>query len=141
MYFNLNIYTIFQSSIDTGRLPTDWRNAFVAPIFKKGDVHLAENDRPVSLTCVTCKILEHVICKHILSHLERNNILTSLNHENIVERQTVNNTKCFVSVQCKTIRHKHSFFPNTIVDWNKLEDSVVCASTVNSFRKAVLHWD
>ena len=29
---------------------------------------------------MTCKLLEHIICKHILSHLEKNKILTSLNH-------------------------------------------------------------
>ena len=49
-------------------------------MFKKRDVHLAENYRPVSLTSVSCKLLEHVICKHLLNHLEKNNILTNLNH-------------------------------------------------------------
>ena len=34
----------------------------------------------MSLTCVSCKILEHIICKHILDHLDRNKILTTLNH-------------------------------------------------------------
>lgn len=29
---------------------------------------------------MSCKILEHIICKHLLDHLERHNILTSLNH-------------------------------------------------------------
>ena len=72
--------TIFQRSVDAGTLPSDWRSANIAPVFKKGDVHLAENYRPVSLTCVTCKLLEHIICKHMLDHLERNRILTSLNH-------------------------------------------------------------
>ena len=47
---------------------------------KKGDVHLAEKYCPVSLTCVTCKLLNNFICKHMLYHLERNRILTSLNH-------------------------------------------------------------
>jgi hypothetical protein len=28
-----------------------------------------ENYRTVSLTCVSCKILEHIICKHMLKHL------------------------------------------------------------------------
>ena len=28
---------------------------------------------------VSCKLLEHIICKHILDHLEKNKILTSLN--------------------------------------------------------------
>ena len=71
---------IFYKSVVTGQLPEDWRNAIVAPIFKKGNVHLAENYRPVSLTSVISKLLEHIICKHILGHLDRNNILTSLNH-------------------------------------------------------------
>ncbi|XP_053398165.1 uncharacterized protein LOC128556626 [Mercenaria mercenaria] len=40
----------FQLSLDTGILPSDWRNANVSPIFKKGDRHAAANYRPVSLT-------------------------------------------------------------------------------------------
>jgi len=71
---------IYQTSINSGQLPSDWCNAFVTPIFKKGNVHLPENYRPVSLTCVCCKLLEHIICRHILTHLENNNILTSLQH-------------------------------------------------------------
>ena len=71
---------IFQKSIDCGDLPEDWVNANISPVFKKGDVHLAENYRPVSLTSVSCKLLEHIICKHMLNHLEKNKILTNLNH-------------------------------------------------------------
>ena len=71
---------IFQKSIDTGILPEDWRNANVAPVFKKGDKHLAENYRPVSLTSVTCKLLEHIISSHMLKHFDSLNILTPLNH-------------------------------------------------------------
>ena len=75
-----SISAIFQKSIDTGTLPEDWLSANIAPVFKKGDVHAAENYRPVSLTCVSCKLLEHIICKHILKHLEKHKILTNLNH-------------------------------------------------------------
>ena len=74
------ITSIFQHLVDSGNLPDDWVNANVTPVYKKGDVHLAENYRPVSLTSVTCKLLEHIICKHILDHLEYNDILTHLNH-------------------------------------------------------------
>ena len=34
----------------------------------------------MSLTCVCCKLLEQIICRHILKHLENNRILTSLQH-------------------------------------------------------------
>ena len=72
--------TIFQKSVDSGELPRDWRNANIAPVFKKGDKHLPENYRPVSLTCVASKLLEHIICRHLLDHLDKHNVLTSLNH-------------------------------------------------------------
>ena len=55
-------------------------NGNISPVFKKGDVHLAENYRPVSLTSVCCKLLEHKVCRHLLNHLEKNKILTNLNH-------------------------------------------------------------
>ena len=72
--------SIFQQSLDTGDVPSDWRNASIAPVFKKGDRHTAANYRPVSLTSVCCKLLEHIICRHMMNHLEDNHILTSLQH-------------------------------------------------------------
>ena len=52
---------IFQRSVDTGLLPEDWGHANITPVFKKGNKHLAENYRPVSLTSVSSKLLEHII--------------------------------------------------------------------------------
>ena len=64
------MHTIFTQSLDTEELPRDWSLANVAPIFKKGNRGLAENYRPVSLTCTTCKLLEYIVCRHILDHVE-----------------------------------------------------------------------
>ena len=50
------------------------------PIHKKGKRSQPNNYRPVSLTSVTCKILEHVICHHIWEHLEQHNILSDFQH-------------------------------------------------------------
>ena len=50
------------------------------PVFKKGRRCEPGNYRPVSLTCVMCKLMEHIICTHIRSHLDRHGILTYLNH-------------------------------------------------------------
>ena len=72
--------SVFRQSLESGTLPTIWTKAFVTPVFKNGNRNEAENYRPVSLTCVTCKIFEHVICKHIRNHLDHYEILTTLNH-------------------------------------------------------------
>ena len=74
------VHAIFTQSLDTGELPRGWSLANVAPIFKKSNRVLAENYRPVSLTCITCKLLEHIVCRHILDHVEDHKILTNLQH-------------------------------------------------------------
>jgi hypothetical protein len=71
---------IFNASLNSGQLPTDWLTANISCVFKKGDRNRAENYRPVSLTSVSCKLLEHILCHHIRSHLEKHNILTNRNH-------------------------------------------------------------
>ena len=71
---------IFQHSIDTGSVPSQWREAFVTPIFKKGDRHTASNYRPVSLTAVCCKLCEHIIAKAIINHLEEKGLLSDYQH-------------------------------------------------------------
>ena len=52
---------LFQSSIDSGKLPHDWLRALITVIFKKGKKNLVGNYRPISLTCVLCKCLETII--------------------------------------------------------------------------------
>ena len=69
---------IFQNSYNTGDLPQDWLTADVIPIFKKGKKNLASNYRPVSLTAITCKLMEHIIHTHINSTLRLTKHTTKL---------------------------------------------------------------
>ena len=71
---------IFQKSIDSGQVPSDWKTANVCPIFKKGQKYDAANYRPVSLKCVCSKLLEHIVTKHVVAHLEKHNILYDMQH-------------------------------------------------------------
>ena len=71
---------LFQSSLDTGLVPTEWRRANIVPLFKKGLKHLTSNYRPVSLTSVACKVLEHIIHSNVMRHFDENNILTVKQH-------------------------------------------------------------
>ena len=38
------------------------------------------NYRPVSLTCVPCKLFEHIVCSYIMSHLDEYKILSDRQH-------------------------------------------------------------
>ena len=55
------LQVIYQKSLDTGRVPNDWNTAYICPLFKKGDTSLASNYRPISLTSILCKVLEHIV--------------------------------------------------------------------------------
>jgi hypothetical protein len=71
---------IFQQSLNTGDVPEDWKKASIVPIFKKGKKSRPENYRPVSLTSVCCKILEHVVYTNIMKHLDKHNVLIDQQH-------------------------------------------------------------
>ena len=71
---------ILQHSYDTGQVPNDWRNANITAIFKKGSKVDPSNYRPVSLTSVVCKIMEHIIFSQVMKHLNDNNILVHYQH-------------------------------------------------------------
>ena len=71
---------IFQTSLDVGSVPSDWRKALITPIYKKGPRNIASNYRPVSLTSVVSKMLEHIIFSCTMKHLYLHNILSSSQH-------------------------------------------------------------
>ena len=71
---------LFQASIHQSLVPLDWKHANIMPIFKKGDRSLCSNNRPVSLTCICSKIVEHIVYSHISSHLSQYDILCNEQH-------------------------------------------------------------
>ena len=71
---------LYRRSLDTGILPTEWKQGMVVPIFKKGDKQNPENYRPVSLTSVPCKVLESLIRDELMDHLASNGLLSDAQH-------------------------------------------------------------
>ena len=71
---------IFNQSMNTGQVPDDWKKANITPVFKKGSRTAACNYRPISLTSVPCKIMEHIIFHHMMAHLDTHRILVDFQH-------------------------------------------------------------
>ena len=71
---------IYNSSLRKGKVPDDWRNASVSPAYKKGANTKAENYCPISLTCICCKVMEHVITSNIMAYLDKYQLLHSNQH-------------------------------------------------------------
>ena len=71
---------LFNKSLKTGVVPQDWRTANISPVFKKGERYKPANYRPVSLTCICSKMLEHIVVSNLMKHFDQHNILTDCQH-------------------------------------------------------------
>ena len=70
------ITTLFKHSLREATLPEDWLTALISAIYKKGIKCLAENYRPISLTCILCKCMEKIIRDHIVNHMNDNDLFS-----------------------------------------------------------------
>ena len=57
-----------------------WETANITPIFKRGDRTDLCNYRPLSLTSIPCKLMEHILESATYAHLETSQILTEKQH-------------------------------------------------------------
>jgi len=71
---------LFNSTLKLGIVPSEWKLANVTPLFKKGVKWDAKNYRPVSLTCITCKMLESIIKDNINAHLSKYSLISDSQH-------------------------------------------------------------
>ena len=72
---------IFKQSINESKSPLDWKIQFISPILKPGKDKLqASSYRPISITCICSKILEHIIYSETMKHLDKFNNLSKFQH-------------------------------------------------------------
>lgn len=75
-----SVACLYQQSLVTGDVPKDWRTASIHPIFKKGDKHKASNYRPVSLTSILCKQMEHIVVCQMNRYFAEHGLLYERQH-------------------------------------------------------------
>ena len=56
-----SLILIYQTSLQQGCIPDEWKKALFTPIYKNGDRYCPANYRPISLTSIVCITLEHII--------------------------------------------------------------------------------
>lgn len=75
-YLSGPLSLIFNKSLESASLPVTWREAEVVPLFKKGQRKDPGNYRPISLTSITCKVMESLVKDHILEFLMTNDLIS-----------------------------------------------------------------
>ena len=70
---------IFERSLRSGKLPFGWVAAGVVRVFRRRDRSSAADYRPISLTCILCRVLEHILASNIVKHVDARGIMYDLN--------------------------------------------------------------
>ena len=74
------ISIIYRQSLETGSVPSAWKKGSVTPLHKTGSRHDACNYRPVTITSILCRVLEKIIKRSVVDHLENINFISNEQH-------------------------------------------------------------
>jgi len=114
------IYTSFMS---VGKVPLEWKRAFVTPIFKGGLASDPSNYRPVSLTSIFSKIMERVVVVELLDYCRKHGLISRQQHGFLSKRSTVTNLlECTNDWTFALMNHRSVI--TAYIDFKKAFDSV-----------------
>ena len=85
------ITMVYKKSVEESKLPSQWKDAEITPIYKKEARNLPKNYRPVSLTSIICKIIEKLIVEDIINHIKTNKMNCQEQHGFTANKSTVTN--------------------------------------------------
>ena len=71
----VSVTNLFNYSLDTGRIPSEWKSACVTPVPKKGEKELVESYRPVSVLPIIAMIFEAMVHTQLYSYMETNSLI------------------------------------------------------------------
>ena len=80
---------LFSRSLLLGEIPDEWKTSHVTVLYKKGKKDCIENYRPISLTCICCKLMETLVRDIVLNHFVSNNLFSDKQYGFIKGRSTV----------------------------------------------------
>jgi ribonucleases P/MRP protein subunit RPP40 len=89
------LYLLFNQSFCCSDIPSVWRQAVVIPVFKKGNASECNNYRPISLTCICCKLMETIIKKQVIDFLLRHGSISKQQHGFLSKHST-----CSQIIEC-----------------------------------------
>lgn len=114
---------IYKSFMSVGKVPEQWKNATVTPIFKGGVGSDPSNYRPISLTSIFSKIMERVVAVQILSYCRQHGLISKQQHGFMNKRSTVSNLlDCLDDWTC-ALMNRNSVV-TAYIDFQKAFDSV-----------------
>ena len=114
---------LYNNTLKAHEVPDDWKTALITAIFKKGDKADPGNYRPVSLTCIICKILESIIYDHIIRHMIANKLFSKSQYGFISKRSAALQLLNVLELWCN-ILDEDGVIDDINMDFQKAFDTV-----------------
>ena len=92
--------------MSVGAVPDQWKTAVVMPVFKSGIATSGSNYKPISSTCVACKIMERIIVDQMTDHLMQNGVLKKPNMDSL---KGFLPARCYCCIQGVPKKRIHNF--------------------------------
>ena len=109
--------------MSVGQMPKAWTHAIVTPVYKSGDASDVSNYRPISLTCVVCKIMERIIVSDMLDYLRLHKVIDKRQHGFLSRRSTSTNLLESLNDWTLALKDKKSVLV-AYIDYAKAFDTV-----------------
>ena len=75
----------------SGKVPLAWKHAIVTLVYKSGLASTVDNCRPISSTCVPCKLMKRIIVNETPCFMQFNKVITKQQHGFLSGHSTTRN--------------------------------------------------
>ena len=138
------IAKIWRRSLDSGILPVGCTSANITPVFKSDDKSDPANYRPVSLTNHLSKIFERVLRKHLVDHLEKQDLMNNSQHGFRNGRSTITQLLSYydsVLSMMEEGHHVHAIYLDFAKAFDKVDHGILLAKLqAYGIKGKILNW-
>ena len=105
-----------QQSFYQGEFPAIWKHAIVVPLYKGHGIKLeASSYRPISICSCLSKVMEHIVFKQLITHLNGNDLLCRNQHGFMRGKSTFTN---LLSFDAHIVNYQLSEYPFDVVTFD-----------------------
>ena len=115
---------LFNTIFDKGIYPSDWAKAIIVPIHKKGDIHLVDSYRGISLLSIVSKCYTSILNTRLYNWLEENDKIVEMQAGFNRNYSTTNQIFNLYAIAQKCLSKKGQKLYVAFVDFKKAFDSV-----------------